>query len=101
MCPSYMATKDEQHTTRGRANILREVLTNSKKANRLPINEEIRTDKVKADGPTMRGIEIGNTAMFLMFLSSSISSEKFFFLLIRFSKTISYEINNKKIPPTI
>jgi len=23
MCPSYMATKDEQHTTRGRANVLR------------------------------------------------------------------------------
>ncbi len=23
MCPSYMATRDEQHTTRGRANVLR------------------------------------------------------------------------------
>lgn len=33
MCPSYMATKDEKDTTRARANILREVLTNSQKAN--------------------------------------------------------------------
>ena len=29
MCPSYMAVKDEQNTTRARANILREFLTNS------------------------------------------------------------------------
>lgn len=29
MCPSYQATKNEQHTTRGRANTLREVLTNN------------------------------------------------------------------------
>lgn len=28
MCPSYMATHDEKHTTRARANILREVMTN-------------------------------------------------------------------------
>ncbi|AWV99953.1 FAD-binding and (Fe-S)-binding domain-containing protein [Arcticibacterium luteifluviistationis] len=27
MCPSFMATKDEKHTTRARANILREALT--------------------------------------------------------------------------
>ena len=33
MCPSYMATKNEKDTTRARANILREVLTNSKKEN--------------------------------------------------------------------
>ncbi len=33
MCPSYMATKDENTTTRARANMLREVLTNSKKKN--------------------------------------------------------------------
>jgi len=33
MCPSYMATRDEKHTTRARANILREFLTNSTKAN--------------------------------------------------------------------
>ncbi|MCK9219887.1 MAG: FAD-binding protein [Bacteroidales bacterium] len=33
MCPSYMALKDEQATTRARANILREFLTNSTKAN--------------------------------------------------------------------
>ncbi|MDI9309482.1 MAG: FAD-linked oxidase C-terminal domain-containing protein [Limnohabitans sp.] len=33
MCPSYMATRDEKHTTRARANILRETITNSKKAN--------------------------------------------------------------------
>ena len=29
MCPSYMATKNEKDTTRARANILREILTNS------------------------------------------------------------------------
>src|SRR5688572_31645453 len=27
MCPSYMATKDEEHSTRGRANALRAVLS--------------------------------------------------------------------------
>jgi FAD/FMN-containing dehydrogenase/Fe-S oxidoreductase len=32
MCPSYMATRDERDTTRARANILREVLTRSNKA---------------------------------------------------------------------
>lgn len=34
MCPSYMATRDEKHTTRARANILRETITNSTKANK-------------------------------------------------------------------
>ena len=29
MCPSYMATRDEEHTTRGRANALRAVLSGS------------------------------------------------------------------------
>jgi FAD/FMN-containing dehydrogenase/Fe-S oxidoreductase len=33
MCPSYMATRNEKDTTRARANILREVLTRSPKAN--------------------------------------------------------------------
>ena len=33
MCPSYMATRNEKDTTRARANILREVLTRSTKAN--------------------------------------------------------------------
>ncbi|MCX6231462.1 MAG: FAD-binding protein [Bacteroidetes bacterium] len=33
MCPSFMATKDESASTRGRANILREFLTNSPKKN--------------------------------------------------------------------
>ncbi len=33
MCPSYQATLDEQHTTRGRANILREYITHSAKKN--------------------------------------------------------------------
>jgi FAD/FMN-containing dehydrogenase/Fe-S oxidoreductase len=33
MCPSYMALQDENTTTRARANILREFLTNSAKAN--------------------------------------------------------------------
>lgn len=34
MCPSYMATRNEKDTTRARANILREFLTHSSKANR-------------------------------------------------------------------
>ncbi|HJX71734.1 MAG TPA: FAD-linked oxidase C-terminal domain-containing protein, partial [Bacteroidales bacterium] len=38
MCPSYMATKDENNTTRARANMLREVLTNSPKKN--PFDDE-------------------------------------------------------------
>jgi len=33
MCPSYQATRDEQLTTRARANILRDYLTNSTKKN--------------------------------------------------------------------
>jgi Fe-S oxidoreductase len=33
MCPSYHATKDEKDTTRGRANVLREVLSNPKSTN--------------------------------------------------------------------
>jgi FAD/FMN-containing dehydrogenase/Fe-S oxidoreductase len=33
MCPSYMATRDEQNTTRARANILREYLIHSSKKN--------------------------------------------------------------------
>ena len=39
MCPSYMATKNEKDTTRARANILREFLTNSKKLNRFDHKE--------------------------------------------------------------
>ncbi|GAA4906445.1 FAD-linked oxidase C-terminal domain-containing protein [Mucilaginibacter defluvii] len=34
MCPSYMATRNEQDTTRARANTLRHYLTNSEKLNR-------------------------------------------------------------------
>ncbi|WP_299253634.1 FAD-binding and (Fe-S)-binding domain-containing protein [uncultured Aquimarina sp.] len=34
MCPSYRATKNEKDTTRGRANALREVLTNSTNENK-------------------------------------------------------------------
>lgn len=34
MCPSYMASKNEKDTTRARANILREFLTNSSQVNR-------------------------------------------------------------------
>ena len=34
MCPSYMATRDEKHTTRARANILRETITTSTKVNK-------------------------------------------------------------------
>ena len=33
MCPSYMATRNEKDTTRARANILREILTNSESKN--------------------------------------------------------------------
>jgi len=33
MCPSYMATRNEQDTTRARANVLREILSTSTKAN--------------------------------------------------------------------
>ena len=39
MCPSYMATKNEKDTTRARANILREFLTNSTKLNRFDHKE--------------------------------------------------------------
>ncbi len=39
MCPSYMATRDEKHTTRARANILRETITNSNKVNKLDHKE--------------------------------------------------------------
>jgi FAD/FMN-containing dehydrogenase/Fe-S oxidoreductase len=41
MCPSFMATRNEKDTTRARANILREMLTNSTKANRFD-HEEIK-----------------------------------------------------------
>ncbi|RQP11292.1 MAG: FAD-binding oxidoreductase [Parapedobacter sp.] len=34
MCPSYMATREEKDTTRARANMLRQFLTHSSKANR-------------------------------------------------------------------
>ena len=40
MCPSFMATRNEKDTTRARANILREFLTRSGKANRYD-NKEI------------------------------------------------------------
>jgi FAD/FMN-containing dehydrogenase/Fe-S oxidoreductase len=33
MCPSYQATRDEQTTTRARANLLREIITRSEKEN--------------------------------------------------------------------
>lgn len=39
MCPSYMATRNEKDTTRARANILREFLTRSNKANRFDHKE--------------------------------------------------------------
>jgi FAD/FMN-containing dehydrogenase/Fe-S oxidoreductase len=41
MCPSYMATRLEKDTTRARANILRDFLTNSEKENRFD-HEEIK-----------------------------------------------------------
>ncbi|GAA4790687.1 FAD-binding and (Fe-S)-binding domain-containing protein [Olivibacter ginsenosidimutans] len=39
MCPSYMATREEKDTTRARANMLRQFLTNSTKANRFDHQE--------------------------------------------------------------
>lgn len=39
MCPSYMATRDEKDTTRARANILRQFLTQSNKDNRFDHHE--------------------------------------------------------------
>lgn len=39
MCPSFMATRDEKDTTRARANILRQFLTNSTKKNRFDHKE--------------------------------------------------------------
>jgi FAD/FMN-containing dehydrogenase/Fe-S oxidoreductase len=39
MCPSFMATRNEKDTTRARANILREFLTNSEKVNRFDHKE--------------------------------------------------------------
>ena len=39
MCPSFMATRNEKDTTRARANILREFLTNSDKMNRFDHKE--------------------------------------------------------------
>lgn len=41
MCPSYMATREEKDTTRARANMLRQFLTQSEKANRFD-HAEIR-----------------------------------------------------------
>ncbi len=41
MCPSYHATKNEKDTTRGRANALREFLTNPEKPNAFD-NEELK-----------------------------------------------------------
>ena len=38
MCPSFMATGNENQTTRARANVLREIITNSKKDN--PFNHK-------------------------------------------------------------
>ncbi len=39
MCPSYRATKNEKDTTRGRANALREFLTNGEKGNKFDSKE--------------------------------------------------------------
>ena len=41
MCPSYMATREEKHTTRARANILREVLSDTTQEKPFQ-NEEIK-----------------------------------------------------------
>jgi len=41
MCPSYMATREEKHTTRARANILREILSDTSQEKPFE-NEEIK-----------------------------------------------------------
>lgn len=43
MCPSYQATKNEYYTTRGRANLLREVLTHSQAGTEFNSNELLHT----------------------------------------------------------
>lgn len=42
MCPSYMATREEKHTTRARANILRQILTEPRDPERPFDSEEIK-----------------------------------------------------------
>ena len=42
MCPSYMVTREEKHTTRARANILRQILTNPTDATRPFDSAEIK-----------------------------------------------------------
>jgi len=42
MCPSYMATRSEKHSTRGRANILREALLHPRDALKPFDNDEVR-----------------------------------------------------------
>ena len=42
MCPSYMATRDEDKTTRARANVLREYLTRPQKANAFDSKEVLQ-----------------------------------------------------------
>lgn len=39
MCPSYMATRDEKHSTRGRANILREYFTGTLESDNLYLED--------------------------------------------------------------
>ncbi|MBI2516571.1 MAG: FAD-binding protein [Opitutae bacterium] len=41
MCPSYMATRDEEHSTRARANLLRQVLTHSHASANPWANEQV------------------------------------------------------------
>ena len=43
MCPSYMATRNEQDSTRARANVLRELLTRSDRQNPF---DHVALDKV-------------------------------------------------------
>jgi Fe-S oxidoreductase len=42
MCPSYMATREEKHSTRARANILRQILTNPADPARPFVSDEIK-----------------------------------------------------------
>ena len=49
MCPSYIATRDEQDSTRGRANALRNAL-----AGRIPTRRALLIANVRGDGPLHR-----------------------------------------------
>ncbi len=62
MCPSYQATREEMHSTRGRANLLRAMISNnmslrggrSSRRSNLPLNEEIASSLTE---PALSAVE--------------------------------------------